>query len=104
MQAIAEPFLAFKRESWVGQCSDMNRKNCPRDSFLAILHIACHRRPVQLENIHCQIHPDHIVHLPTSLFCGLHHISLAYCDAVGVDGNQPILTRAFLTLCGDQVS
>ncbi|WP_139812191.1 hypothetical protein [Ensifer aridi] len=43
----------------------------------------------QLKNILCQIHSDHrILHPPSSLFCGLHHITLAHCD---VADEEPLI-------------
>jgi len=66
----------------------MKRKNSPRASFCEI-NFACHRRPVKLENILCQVHADHCVaHLPSSLLCGLHHRHHAM--PLGEDGNHPI--------------
>ncbi len=55
------------------------------------LDLSCPQRAMDLENILCQIDPDHhILHLAVPLFCmALSTTTLAHCDAVW-GGRQPL--------------
>jgi hypothetical protein len=53
------------------------------------------------ENILCQINPVHrSLYPPSSLFCGLHHVTLAHCDAVR-RGRQPPHLPSDITTSGN---
>lgn len=51
--------------------------------LLAELHVPGHAGPVKLENVLCQVHPNHcILHLPSFPLCAPNTTTLAHCDAV----------------------